>query len=1024
MCSAMRFLRRWAIVVLWAVWALSGPAFALDPTVSLNQFKHSRWTFDEGAPADIYALAQTPDGFLWIGSNAGLHRFDGVRFEPMPAPGSDPSRDISVSALMVARNGDLWIGYQSGRVAIRRQGRLIDVSPPGSERWIFGFFEDQAGVVWTSTGTQGRLLMRYAKGQWANIDPSWGVTGATSSLVAQGRDGAIWLPERAQLLMLPRDARLFRPTPIAMASAPRADNFGLATDRTGRVWLSSAFSGTRRLPEIVRGEEEPPAPRVIPPRAATHSYRRFLFDRDGAIWGATFSSGIYRIANPQALHSGGAPVEEVFTAENGLSSNSAQAILEDREGNIWVGTSAGLDRFRHANVRKETGVPLHSRFGYLLMGSRDGSIYAADSDSAYRIAPGAQARKLLDGLDNPQALCETHDGSVWLATRSALYRGRGARFAQMPQPPKRPSVLDCLASRDGKLWFSAVSGGLFGYDKGAWIDVLGTKDGRQPIVAVMAAAPEGGVLAYLRAKALVRIDPPRVDTVWKFADIPGGEITVLHRLGERVLVASISGLARYANGRITPLRGEYPWLKGISGIVDSGNHVWLIGRAGIARLAMRDLERGFDDPRHTLHPEIFTFADGLLAPATVGYATNAAGRGGDGRLWFMTTDGIAQIDPARLLRNRAAPPVHITGLTFEGRRLRDPAATTLPAGASRVEIDYTALSLSIPERVRFSYRLEGADTGWAEPGPGRKAVYTNLAPGTYRFTVIAANNDGVWNREGATLEFTIPPTFVQSIWFKLLVALLLGALAWALYLLRLRQVTARLQGRFDIRIAERERIARELHDTLLQGFQGLMLRFQAVANRIPSDGGLRKSIDDALDQADAVLREGRARVRELRGQPDGDLGQALLDAASAMIGSEGPCLHLTVEGKQRPLYSIVREEIQRICEEAIRNALRHADASTIEVLLGYGARELRLAVRDDGIGMPEAILLTGERSGHFGLIGMRERIERIGGRLSVASREGGGTEVAVTLSARAAYKRQRLLPRSRIGGLLFRKEVS
>jgi signal transduction histidine kinase len=322
-----------------------------------------------------------------------------------------------------------------------------------------------------------------------------------------------------------------------------------------------------------------------------------------------------------------------------------------------------------------------------------------------------------------------------------------------------------------------------------------------------------------------------------------------------------------------------------------------------------------------------------------------------------------------------------------------------------VTFSFAALSLRIPERVQVRYYLEGQDEGWVNPRLRRQAFYTNLGPGRYRFRVIAANENGIWNRSGAVLDVTIPPTFGQSVWFKLLVVLLLGALMGAIYVMRVRQVTAQLQNRFDIRIAERERIARELHDTLLQSVQGLLLQFKAIANRLSENQDLRRSLDAALTRAQNLLIEGRDRVKELRSEGmTAELADALLQRASAALAGDRPGIVLTQEGTSRRLHPLVREELEWIAEEAVRNAVAHAQASTIEILLQWSQRGLRLAIRDDGSGLPASVLAGGRRQGHFGLIGIHERAERIGGILTITSRQAAATEVTVEVPAHAAYE--------------------
>jgi signal transduction histidine kinase len=324
-----------------------------------------------------------------------------------------------------------------------------------------------------------------------------------------------------------------------------------------------------------------------------------------------------------------------------------------------------------------------------------------------------------------------------------------------------------------------------------------------------------------------------------------------------------------------------------------------------------------------------------------------------------------------------------------------------------VAIEYSGLDLSLPKRVHFRYRLDGFDRDWIDAGSRREAFYTNLPPGTYKFHVTAASGAGIWNTTDAAVAFAVAPTFLESIWFKILAGLVLAGLAWLAYTLRIRQETARLRSRFEVRSAERERIAREIHDTLLQGCHGLMMRLQSIAYRIPPGDTLRKDIEDALDRADAVLADGRTRVQELRiSTATGDFAQSLTETASNIIGGDAPRFLLTVEGEPRALNALVGEEVLRIFEEAVRNVLKHANAKSIEAHLVYGRRAFGLSLRDDGTGIAKSTVAAGGGSGHFGLVGMRERADRIGGHLRVTGHEAGGTEVMLLAPAKIAYKRR------------------
>ncbi|WP_246387864.1 triple tyrosine motif-containing protein [Chiayiivirga flava] len=402
--------------------------------------------------------------------------------------------------------------------------------------------------------------------------------------------------------------------------------------------------------------------------------------------------------------------------------------------------------------------------------------------------------------------------------------------------------------------------------------------------------------------------------------------------------------------------------------------------------------------------ERFDFLDGLPGTPAQYRPLPTAVQGSDGRLWFATTSGVVWIDPRTILRNPLPPPVAIRAVFADGHR-HDPRALRLPADTARLEIDYTALSLSVPERVRFRYRLDGIDTAWQDVGDRRRAFYTNPGPGEYVFRVQAANNDGVWNDTGATLALSVAPHFYQSTWFALLCALAVIVLLRLFHRRRMATLAAAMRARMQERHDERERIARELHDTLLQGFQGLILRFQGVADRLPADDPLRETMERALDRAEGVLVEGRDRVRELRAA-DGetsDLRAALLRLGQDLEADSPTRFRVAVVGRAEPLTPLVREEIYCIVREAIFNAFQHADARLVEVEISYARSELRVSVRDDGRGIDADVLGAGRKPGHWGLPGMRERAQRVGASVEVLSKPGVGTDVLLRMPRALAF---------------------
>jgi signal transduction histidine kinase len=532
--------------------------------------------------------------------------------------------------------------------------------------------------------------------------------------------------------------------------------------------------------------------------------------------------------------------------------------------------------------------------------------------------------------------------------------------------------------------------------------------------------PSGHVVLGLERGDFLAFDPAQPDRKWAIkAASPFRAHTAWFDRGS-LLFGGTQGLVRVAGNRLQQIDAAgHPWLSEVSGIVRTPRgETWMIGAKGVVRTRSADIDAAFDRPGQPLPMELLDIRDGLPGPMQFGQ--REAALGGDGRVWFLTTQGVAWVDPAHMAVNRVMPPVVIRSILAGGRRYAAEDGLRLPKGTSRIQIDYTALSLSIPERVRFLYRLEGVDSDWVDPGARRQVFYTNLAPGHYRFQVIAANNDGVWNRTGASVAFEILPYFWQTWWFALLCVLASVACLAFLYRLRMRQVASRLRERLEERLEERERIARELHDTLLQSVQGLLLHFHSVADRIPPNEPTRGLMERTLERADDILIEGRERVRGLRFSEDGeDLPQVLHEiVARAALAIP---VRVRIEGEPGAVHPLVVEEISRIGSEALFNIGRHAAASSAEIRLAFDPRHLSVSFSDDGVGIAREVLDAGGREGHFGLPGMRERVAKLRGEFRVQSRPGVGTEIRLTIPARTAYARSRWLWASRLFGLFGRK---
>ena len=529
--------------------------------------------------------------------------------------------------------------------------------------------------------------------------------------------------------------------------------------------------------------------------------------------------------------------------------------------------------------------------------------------------------------------------------------------------------------------------------------------------------PSGRIWLGYTAGQVCVIDGGQVTCYSQNDGLDVGRIKVIRGRGQHIWLGGELGLLFFTEGRfrrVTVAEGE-PF-GAVSGIIETvGEGLWLNEMSGIVQIPPEEIQRFVADPNRRVKYRRFDYLDGLPGAPQMSFTNSTAVEASDGRLWFATGNALARIDPAHLAGNMVPPPVSILSIGNEKGRQPLSNAVRFAARTHAVEIDYTALSLSIPERVEFRYKLEGVDADWQNVGTRRQAYYSNLGPGGYRFRVIASNEDGLWNDSGAAVEFSIAPAYYQTIWFQMLCWASGAGMLWFFYLVRLKEATAQVQSRLEERLAERERIARELHDTLLQSFHGLLFRFQAARNMLPRrPEEAMQALDGAIDRTEQAIAEGRGAIQDLRSERSARidlehlltaLGQEL--AASGNANSETATFRVTVEGERRTLSPILQDEVYRIVHEVLRNAFQHARAHQIEAEVRYGDRQLRLRIRDDGKGIDPRVLQEGGRAGHWGLPGIRERAKQIGARLDFWTEAGAGTEVQLTVPASVAYAKSR-----------------
>ena len=991
--------------VLALLFAASPPGIALPPSLVLSQIHHTAWTTKDGAPADIWALAQSPDGFLLLGTGSGLYRFDGVTFERV-TPTNQPDlafRDIT--ALLPLPSGELWIGYYAGGVSKLKDGVLTNYSrleglPAG---WVTSFARESDGTIWAAA-REG--LGRFSAGRWETVSTDWNFRGHSAHWVLLDRQGTLWVAGGDTVAFLPHGAHKFVDTGI---HSGYESMLALAPD--GTVWLGGLSVAPRPLqPRELPAGNDKPWVRLDP-------VKRILFDRDGSLWATdSLRGGVYRVTQ----QSGVAHSPETFTEAEGLTSDVAVPEIEDREGNIWVGTNLGLNRFRATPFVPEGRVPT-SQTGYALAATRDGAVLIASGAQLFA-AYGSHCDLLVSLPTLIRSLYLEPGGALWLGTPEGLVERVDNKLTVLPFPaPPHPIQYQYAHSITPDaaqgLLVSVVDRGLMRMNDGRWSlasSELGLPDATPTALWTDAAQQQwlgysDGTLA-LRTHSGVRM-------LGSEQGLKVGPITVIGGSTTAVFVAGEWGLARYDGGKFSSLsasRSEA--LSGITGILVRPNgDIWLNGNRGVVHMQAEALNDAYQHPLARLRYDLFDIQDGLPGYALQGQDSTAVA-GTDGRLWFATNHGVAWIDPDQLSGNQTPPQVVIRSVLADQRTYQRAGSIELPIGTRSVRIDYTALNLGRPERVRFRYKLEGADDTWRDAGNERSVRYASLRPGHYSFQVIASNGNGVWNNVGATVTFVLPPAFYQTFWFLALVfSVCLGVLL-LLLLARLRQIShrdrRRLEQRMEDRLNERTRIARELHDSLLQGFQGLMFRLQAVRELLPERPGVAaESLDTALKMGDEAICQGRDAVQNLRSgsSEEGDLVAAVgalgAELATGVDPQATPEYRVVVEGTARDVNPQIRDDVYSIVREAVCNAYQHAKATRIETDVTFEETALSFRVRDDGIGIDPEILARGQRMEHWGLPGMRERCQTVGGDLKVWSEKNAGTEVELRIPARIAYAR-------------------
>ena len=976
-------MRRGALWILAAVCA--APLCALDPGKTLTQYAHRIWGQEEGLfQPTIYSILQTRNGFLWLGTQDSLIRFDGMRFREFDSPDAAAFHHSLIHALLEDRGGNLWVGSLGGGAAsIARDGAITRYTtrqglPSDS---VFCLASDNEGAIWICTN-QG--LARYQNGRFRVFTTADGLpsNAVRDTCIASG--GTRWVAGldfglsrwNGSRFIGYSDANL-RATEIVTAVHCAADGSVWAGTQSGLIEIrgeaSRRFSMKDGLPDnAVSALAESP---------------------DGSIWIGT-NDGISRYGNGEL---------SVYRTRDGLSHSLVLSLYIDREGSLWAGTKDGLDQFTDGKVTPyttEDGMP--SNDAGPVIEDRNGHLWIGTLGSGLASFDGRRFRRLSvrDGLASNTILSleQGQQDELWVGTSNGLNLLRDGRVIGKYTKRQGLSGVQIRAlfrDTQGTVWA--------GTDRG-----LDRFVGERFAPGAAPGAPKGRAVVALGGGRTVRLfvstDPP--DLYYISSNSSGHyPLDVIHSVDcyylDHVRHAAWmgtlgSGLLRWENGKLAHVRvkdGLYD--NRIYGILrDDQANLWMASSKGIFRVSQRELEDFADGKLRSVTS--MPFSTGQLRFECQSGVQPAAWRTHDGRLWFSTTSGLVVVDPNHLVNNTVRPPVEVTAIVVNGQRIDAHGPLRLKPFEKNVEIRYAGLTFVSPEKVTFRYKLEGYDKFWTDAGGRREAFFTNLPPGRFDFKVTARNADGIWSGQPAVLHFVIEPRLYQRGWFFPLVAVAVALVGVAGYRMRIRQ----LNHRFALVLAERARIARELHDTLLQGLSAVTMQLQALWTRLPASKE-KQFLGEIITDAGRCSKEARQSLWGLRsaGPALAGLNAKLETLARQAVENTAVSLVFSAEGVSLESMPETEYQLLRIAQEAISNAVTHSRAKTLRVSLQMGSETLRLCVEDDGIGFTDQA--TGG-FGHYGLMGMRERAEEIGARLSIVTSKNDGTRICIELPVPAS----------------------
>lgn len=961
-------------------------ARALDTKRNLTQYHHRVWQDRDGLPQNtILSIAQTPDGFLWLGTEVGLARFDGVRFIVYDKKNTPEMLNNYVATLLSASDGSLWIGTRVGLTKLEG-GKFTSFTKENgiANDSIRALIEDRNGTIWIGTDNG---LTRLKDGTFETFGRRAGLPSDSIRSLHEDSEGVIWVGTSDGLARI-TDERIEDLTdelrlPSQTVRAIASDSLGLwigvengglhrfadgrtqvfsekdglssrsiralKHDKDGNLWIGTDGGGLNRFGsetfKAFSGENSLPQGNFV---------RTIFEDREGSVWFGTEGGGLNQLQNGKVL---------TLTVRDGLSTDFTRVILQDGRGRTWIGTEGGglnvyeagvLRKFSASELPSDTVITclIEDRLGDLWIGTEEEGLWRLDGSNRLRKI-GRE-----DGFQSSTvtALHASRDGSVWIGTYSGLVHFAGGISKTFTTQNGLPAnhVRSLFEDREGNIW-------------------IGTRD------RGLARLTGGIVAAFGKDRGMVENA-----TITDFLEEQDGTLWI----------STNAGLARRTGESFSVLTTDHGLpSNNIHRILDDGTgHLWLSSGKGIFRVSKDDLKNASETPSTRLSSIVFTTADGMKSSECSGEGQPAGWHSADGTLWFPTVKGVVIIDPNRIVTNNLPPQVYLDRIEADKALVDFSSRVELAASVGELNVNYTATSLLAPENVRFKYKLDGLDEDWIDAGTRRTAYYTNLPPGDYYFRVAAANNDGVWSERDAGIAIVKHPYFSQTYYFYALCAALVLLLAWFAYLYRLRA----LKHEFAAVMAERKRIAREWHDTLVAGIAAISWQLDASSEKLAKEPRVaRDYLEIARKMVNHSLTEARRALWDLRSNTvdETDLSKHLNETALQLTTGRDAHLEFATKGTPHRLSGEATNNLLRIGQEAVNNAIKHADAKIVSVELAFTQESVKLRVTDDGRGFVVGNDANG--NGHFGIIGMRERARKLGGTFVLESVKGKGTEVLV-----------------------------